>query len=980
MRFCLVLLSVVMVGFGATDAELERQFAASVKPFVSAYCVQCHAGAQAAAQFDLKPYGNVAGVVRDHPRWALMAERVASGSMPPKGMKQPPDAERAAVVAWIEAVLAREAEKNAGDPGVVLARRLSNAEYDNTLRDLTGVDFRLGREFPVDPTNQAGFDNTGESLTMSPALFKKYLDAARVVANHVVFKLDGLAFATHPMLAESDREKYTIQKIVEFYERQPTDYAAYFEAAWRYKHKLASSLDAAAREAKVSPKYLPLVWGILEETKEDVGPVAKLQAIWRRLPRPEHKQPDLVKEGCGKMRDYVVRVRKLTAMQFRSPKVQGLSGTSQPLMNWKLRAYAANRRKFDTAALQVEGEPPPEAPPMVRASGVPTEDQVALRNAALAVRSRFGDPDLLVPVGERARYEASFAKFAEVFPDAFYIKERGRFYPDDSEDKGRLLSAGFHNVMGYFRDDTPLVEMVLDDAGRRELDQLWMEFDTIADQTTRTYVQFFFNQSGEIDGRGRESGSFRPGDRGVTETKTIFGIRDTYLAKADTAGEELARQAIREHFARVDAAIRAVEKARLDAEPKQMEGFLRLAARAYRRPLQEREKQEFLAFYKTLREKNALTHEDAVRDLVALVLVSPDFTYRLDLKPAPLVSKTAVRPAPALASRLSYLLWASMPDERLLAADVQRPEVMLAETRRMLKDGRARALATEFAGNWLGFRRFEEHASVDKTRFPQFTNELRQAMFEEPVRFIDDLIRNGGSMMDLIYGEHTFVNGVLARHYGMDDVRVAKGAWKRVDNARRYGRGGLLPMAALMTKSSPGLRTSPVKRGYWVARTLLGEHIPPPPAAVPELPDDESKMDLPLRQMLAKHRENASCASCHQRFDGFGLAFEGYGPVGEKRSHDLAGRAVDASAEFPGGGQGTGLDDLVAHIKAKREKDFVNHLCRQTVTYALGRGLLLSDEPLIAKAREAFVASGYKFGALVETVVTSRQFLEQRFE
>src|SRR5262249_31601545 len=160
------------------------------------------------------------------------------------------------------------------------------------------------------------------------------------------------------------------------------------------------------------------------------------------------------------------------------------------------------RRDFDRTALQVDGEPPMELPYMPRMGGVPTEDQVGLRNAALAVRARFGDPDLMVPAGQRERYEASFARFATVFPDAFYIRERGRFYPDDSEDKGRLLSAGFHNVMGYFRDDTPLMELILDEKGQQELDRLWLEFDTIGDFTTRTYEQFYFNQSGEVDGRG----------------------------------------------------------------------------------------------------------------------------------------------------------------------------------------------------------------------------------------------------------------------------------------------------------------------------------------------------------------------------------------------------------------------------------------------------------------------------------------------
>ena len=146
-------------------------------------------------------------------------------------------------------------------------------------------------------------------------------------------------------------------------------------------------------------------------------------------------------------------------------------------------------------------------------------------------------------------------------------------------------------------------------------------------------------------------------------------------------------------------------------------------------------------------------------------------------------------------------------------------------------------------------------------------------------------------------------------------------------------------MAAFLTQNAPGLRTSPVKRGYWVARRVLGEVIPPPPPTVPELPKDEAKLDLPLREMLAKHRDNPSCSSCHARFDSFGLTFEGYGPVGETRTKDLAGRPVDTQAAFPGGSQGSGLAGLQSYIRANREKDFLDNLSRKMLVYALGRSL-----------------------------------------
>ncbi len=265
-----------------------------------------------------------------------------------------------------------------------------------------------------------------------------------------------------------------------------------------------------------------------------------------------------------------------------------------------------------------------------------------------------------------------------------------------------------------------------------------------------------------------------------------------------------------------------------------------------------------------------------------------------------------------------------MPDDELLrhaaSGDLERPDVLLAQTRRMLKDGRVSGLATEFTGNWLDFRHFETNNSVDRERFPAFNNDLREAMFQEPVHFVEDAVRHDRSVLDLVYGNYTFVNPALAKHYGMPEVKGDMDTWVRVDDAEKYGRGGLLPMAVFLTQNSPGLRTSPVKRGHWVVQRVLGEVIPPPPPVVPELPSDEAKSDLPVREMLAKHRENPMCAACHARFDSFGLAFEGYGPVGSARSKDLAGRPVDTAVTYPGGTTGSGFEGLQKFIREYRQQ------------------------------------------------------------
>src|SRR5258708_2014245 len=206
-------------------ASLERPFADKIQPFLKTYCFSCHGDKKQEAKLDLSGYSLLAAVTRNHRVWETILERLEAEEMPPeKATKQPTVDERRAVVEWIQAFNEDVWGRSAGDPGRVRGGRLSNAEFDATIRDLTGVDIRPTREFPVDPANEGGFDNSGESLTMSPALVKKYLAAARLVADHLVLKPDGFSFATHPAVTDSDRDNYCVGRIIDFYARHRVDY------------------------------------------------------------------------------------------------------------------------------------------------------------------------------------------------------------------------------------------------------------------------------------------------------------------------------------------------------------------------------------------------------------------------------------------------------------------------------------------------------------------------------------------------------------------------------------------------------------------------------------------------------------------------------------------------------------------------------------------------------------------------------------
>ncbi|HET9196156.1 MAG TPA: DUF1592 domain-containing protein [Vicinamibacterales bacterium] len=952
------------------SANLDQRYVTDVQPLLKTYCHSCHGGSSPAARLDLTAFDTTGRVISAFDVWERLHGRLDRREMPPRSAAQPTDAERRTITDWFAALRAHEAERNAGDPGVVLARRLSNAEYNYTVQDLTGVDIAPTKAFPVDPANEAGFDNSGETLAISPALLTKYIDAARNVANHIVFQPHGFSFAPYEVLTETDRDRFVVNRIMDFYRRQRTDLAGYFFALWRYENRSAldlkgASLASIATAGGVSLPYLQRLQQLLHDRKGAFGPIAGMQRRWDELPAASTRPSEAtVRAATEALRDYVIGYRKKLAWTFDVPRARPLHIASEITAMHVNRQEVLHRRRLNPHVLLAAETADPTA--------------------------KGYDADLVVPSepAARAAAVASLEKFCDVIPDAFLVTERTSPWLAKNQ-TGRLLSAGFHSAMGYFRDDGPLYELLLDDGGRRELDGLWRELDVISNAPARQLAGFvWFERTDTNFMLSPEFNHLRAEDLDLASDVKFGELRRLYEAKVAASGATAeTRRMTQQYFDELGAAIRATAQARAAAEPPHLEHLVAFAERAYRRPIEAAERDAVLAFYRQLRQ-SGLGHEDAVRDTLASVLVSPHVLYRVDVVRTAAQSRIgdhAVAPltSDSLANRLSYFLWSSMPDAELMAraaaGDLHRPEILRAQVRRMLRDGRVSRLATEFGANWLGVRRFEEYNSVDRERFPAFTNDLRRAFFEEPVRFLTALIRENRPVTDLLFGDYTYVNRPLASHYGMPQPDGDAERWVRVDKAGGYQRGGLLPMAAFLTQSSPGQRTSPVKRGYWVARNVLGQHIPAPPPDVPAIPSDEADLgSLTLAQTMARHRADPNCASCHATFDFFGLAFEGYGPVGERRERDLGGRTVDPATEFPDGVRRSGVAGILEYVRASRQQDFVDNLSRRLVSYGLGRGVIPSDRRLLDQMQAALRANGYRFSGLVETLVTSPQFLMKR--
>ena len=401
------------------------------------------------------------------------------------------------------------------------------------------------------------------------------------------------------------------------------------------------------------------------------------------------------------------------------------------------------------------------------------------------------------------------------------------------------------------------------------------------------------------------------------------------------------------------------------------------ARRAFRRPVEAAETMRLMRLYDQARQRGK-SFEVAVKSAYKAVLVSPSFLFRAETEQSG-DKPWRINPH-ELATRLSYFLWSSMPDDELFrAADagtLAEPAELERQVRRMLGDPKARALAENFTGQWLGTKRLHTTVSPDRGRFPQYTDSLRDAMAAEPIEFFASLLADDASLLRLLDADYTFANAELGKLYGLTNLVSTN--LVRVFLADR-NRGGVVGMAAVLTQTSYPLRTSPVLRGRWILEEVLGTPPPPPPPLVATLPaDDKVKEGLTFRQRLEKHRENKNCAACHDRLDPMGFALENFDAIGRWRTQ-VDGQAVDARGVLTNGEEVNGPVELKAAL-LKRKQLFLRHLTEKMLAYALGRGLEHYDVPAVKEIAERVAKSDHRATALVVEVAKSYPFQWRRGE
>ena len=404
-----------------------------------------------------------------------------------------------------------------------------------------------------------------------------------------------------------------------------------------------------------------------------------------------------------------------------------------------------------------------------------------------------------------------------------------------------------------------------------------------------------------------------------------------------------------------------------------------LTRRAFRRPASDAELELLLGVF-DLACENKLDYPASLRLMLKAVLVSPQFLFITPASEAAPGQTIVPLDDYQLASRLSYLLWATMPDAELSAlADngtLHEPAILKTQVKRLLADPRSRALFDGFGAQWLGLLGLESK-TFDTAKFPQMTAELRGAMYDEARLFFDSIVRENRSLFGFVDSDYTFLNGTLAALYGLE--KTVTGPEMRKVTLDDANRGGILGMPGILATTSFPNRTSPVKRGVWVLEQVLGEHVPPAPPNVPPLEkqDKQAVENLTLRQRTELHRTNAVCANCHKILDPIGFGLENFDAIGRWRDQDDTGGAIDAAGELPGEKRFSSPRELKAIIAARKD-ELARNLTRKLLAYALCRQLEGYDEIVVDHLIEAVAKDGYGMQTLISEIVTSYPFVNRR--
>ena len=840
------------------------------QPLLKKYCYGCHGNGAKAGGVALD--GEI-----DKSTWETVIHHVSTHEMPPENVKlQPTAAERDSITDWIAGQIYKYDPKHP-DPGRVTMRRLNRSEYNNTIRDLIGIDFHPADDFPADNSGY-GFDDIGDVLSLPPLLMEKYLAAANTILNK--------AIATEAVPSKTVRYKANLMEV-------------------------GFNADGDRGDG-----WMPLT--ALEEDE-----------LAMRVP------------FAGG--DYTIRVQAFNRARGANaePTILTCMVDDTIVTDWKITAVEASPGVYEARI------------------GIPEGRH---RISVLNHRIRGGKNELQMRNGRIGAQQ----------PGTIWVK----WVELEGPVKGATKSPNFTvpKEGDYLLRATAYAQQAGPDPAKMEFridGTAVTSFDVLApaDMKALPGQQVFSTELLKAQPRVYELKThLTPGEKHFTAEFT-----NPFSDPANTNPNLRVRQLHVDHLEVVGIdepspipAMPEPVRRLMTKKPNARAVLADFAHRAWRRPVTSAEIDQLMTLYKA-----DAPFETAIKQPMKAVLVSPYFLFRGEPN-----RPDAIQPISdiALASRLSYFLWSSMPDDELLglAEKGTLRNYLDAQVKRMLASPKAQALVENFAGQWLEIRNLK-FIAPDKTLYPDFDESLREAMRKETEMFFSSIMLEDRSVVDFVNADYTFVNERLAKHYGIPDVT---GPEFRKVSLEGTPRRGVLTQASVLTLTSNPTRTSPVKRGKWVLEDLLGTPPPPPPPDVPALKDDPKHATGTLRQQMEQHRANPVCASCHARMDPIGFGLENFDGIGAYRSKEGT-FPIDASGKLTSGESFQGASELSNILATSKRDQFVRCLTEKMMIYALGRGLEYYDRAATDQIMAAAARNNYKFSSLVLGVIKSSPF-EQR--
>jgi mono/diheme cytochrome c family protein len=938
----------------AAPAAASVGFEKDVQPLLEKYCYECHGNGRHKGDVALDVDKDVAAVHTNSKKWETVMERLNSHEMPPEDADALPEpAERELVAGWIEKELFH-VDPNNPDPGRVTIHRLNRSEYNNTVRDLVGVDFQPADDFPADNSGY-GFDNISDVLSLPPVLMEKYLAAARRILDEAipteVQKSKDNKFRANLMEvgfnAEGDRgdgwmplgsleEDGLATRMV----LSGGDYILRTEAFATPKGKYASSPKPLT---EVPINLTIMVDDAIVGVWKVAAPEGKPQTYEMRvgLPPGKHRIAFVNHHLRGGKNELEMRNGRLGPLQggtiyMKSVEVEGpLPTATHRVLAKQLEVVGDGKFAADgSRVLEHAGE-------VAMKQTVKTEGEYILRAEAYAQQA--GDETAKMEFRVDGKPVQTFevlapAKMQAINGQRVFSAVLLNAIPEVYEYKVKL-PPGEHRFSAAFINDFADPQNKNPNLRDRNLIIDHLEVASLSDPAQ-------------------------------VPSKTA-PLQELFAKAAKPAPQT----GVKAFFARMTGKTAPVPAA--DAQARLI--LADFARRAWRRPVASSEVDDLMQLF-TSATGQGESFDSAIKFTLQAVLVSPYFLFRGEATPtAAVVTGTSVLAKPvsevALASRLSYFLWSSMPDDELLglAEHGELRRNLDGQVRRMMASPKANALVSNFAGQWLEIRNLK-FVAPDKKLFPDFDDELRDDMQKETEMYFDYIMRQDRNVVEFLNGDYTFVNQRLAKHYGLPDV--SGDGFQKVSLAGTPRRGVLTQGSVLTITSSP-TRTSPVKRGKWVLEALLGTPPPPPPPDVPELKNDGKPLTGSLRQQMEEHRANPTCASCHARMDPIGFGLENFDAIGAYRTKD-GDFPVDAGGKLISGESFAAAAELTGIFADKKRDIFIRNICEKMLTYSLGRGIERYDRPAIDKMMQQMTAGGNRFSTLVLAVVKSVPFDMQR--